>query len=152
MHDGTLETLINRYNKVSFAHNYILGFSDNGKIYAVITDETILPLVCKLDKGSRNNGNSLRFIPTKKQKVILKSLNPICITSVDNFSKLLQSFKYNKGELFEKLITEFFGQEWKKDFIPFTQAGDIIVNNVSYQIKFQYATFITEGTLSRLSA
>ena len=152
MHDSTLETLIDRYNKVSFTHNYILGFSDNGKIYAVITDDTILSSVCKLDKGSRNGGNSLRFIPTKKQKAILKALNPICITSVDNFSKLLQSFKYNKGELFEKLITEFFGQEWHKDFVPFTQAGDIVINDVPYQIKFQYATFTTEGTLSRLSA
>lgn len=150
--NNTLENLIEKYNKVSFAHNYILGFSDNGKIYAVITDETILSSVCKIDKGSRNNGNSLRFIPTKKQKAILKSLNPICITSVNDFGKQLQAFKYNKGELFEKLITELFGQEWKKDYIPFTQAGDIIVNNVSYQIKFQYATFVTEGTLSRLSA
>lgn len=150
--NNTLENLIEKYNKVSFAHSYILGFSDNGKIYAVITDETILSSVCKLDKGSRNGGNSLRFIPTKKQKAILKTLNPIYITSVDSFTKQLQSFKYNKGELFEKLITEFFGQEWKKDYIPFTQAGDIIVNNVSYQIKFQYATFVTEGTLSRLSA
>lgn len=150
--NNTLENLIEKYNKISFAHNYILGFSDNGKIYAVITDETILSSVCKIDKGSRNGGNSLRFIPTKKQKAILKTLNPIYITSVDDFTKQLQSFKYNKGELFEKLITEFFGQEWKKDYIPFTQAGDIIVNNVSYQIKFQYATFVTEGTLSRLSA
>lgn len=150
--NNTLENLIEKYNKISFAHNYILGFSDNGKIYAVITDETILSSVCKIDKGSRNGGNSLRFIPTKKQKAILKTLNPIYITSVDSFTKQLQSFKYNKGELFEKLITEFFGQEWKKDYIPFTQAGDIIVNNVSYQIKFQYATFVTEGTLSRLSA
>lgn len=152
MHDGTLETLIDRYNKVSFAHNYILGFSDNGKIYAVVTDETILSSVCKVDKGSRNNGNSLRFIPTKKQKAILKSFNPICITSVDNFSTQAQSFKYNKGELFEKLITEFFGQVWHKDYIPFTQAGDIVINGTPYQIKFQYATFATEGTLSRLSA
>lgn len=152
MHDGTLETLIDRYNKVSFTHNYILGFSDNGKIYAVITDETILSSVCKLDKSSRNNGNSLRFIPTKKQKAILKRFNPICICSVDNFTKQAQSFKYNKGELFERLITEFFGQVWHKDYIPFTQAGDITINGVPYQIKFQYATFVTEGTLSRLSA
>lgn len=150
--NNTLENLIEKYNKISFAHNYILGFSDNGKIYAVITDETILSSVCKIDKGSRNSGNSLRFIPTKKQKAILKTLNPICITSVDNFTKQLQSFKYNKGELFEKLITEFFGQEWEKDFIPFTQAGDIVINDMPYQIKFQYATFVTEGTLSRLSA
>ena len=150
--NNTLENLIEKYNKVSFAHNYILGFSDNGKIYATITDETILSSVCKVDKGSRNGGNSLRFIPTKKQKAILKSLNPIYITSVDDFGKQLQSFKYNKGELFEKLITEFFGQEWKKDYIPFTQAGDIVINDTPYQIKFQYATFVTEGTLSRLSA
>lgn len=150
--NNALENLIEKYNKVSFAHNYILGFSDNGKIYAVITDETILSSVCKIDKGSRNGGNSLRFIPTKKQKAILKSLNPICITSIDDFTKQLQSFKYNKGELFEKLITELFGQEWKKDFIPFTQAGDIVINDTPYQIKFQYATFVTESTLSRLSA
>lgn len=152
MHDDILETLIDRYNKVSFAHNYILGFCDNGRIYACITDENILSSVCKIDRGSRNGGNSLRFIPTKKQKAILKTLNPFFVCTTDDFNSKLQLFKYNRGELFEKLITEFFGQVWYKDYIPFTQAGDIVINDTPYQIKFQYATFVTEGTLSRLSA
>ena len=152
MDNNRLVNLLDRYNKLSYAHDYIIGFSDGDSIYAVITDSSILSLICKLDRGSRNSGDSIRFIPTRKQKAILKSLNPFFVCTTADFNSKLQSFKYNRGELFEKLITELFNQEWKKDYIPFTQAGDIIVNNVSYQIKFQYATFVTEGTLSRLSA
>ena len=152
MDNSALVNMIDRYNSLSYAHNYIIGFSDDNKVYAVITDSNILPLVCKLDRGSRNNGNSLRFIPTKKQKAILKTLNPFFVCTVEDFNNQLQSFRYNRGELFEKLVTEFFGQEWKKDFIPFTVAGDIVINNIPYQIKFERATFVTEGTLERLSA
>ena len=58
--------------------------------------------------------------------------------------------KYNRGEVFEKLITEYFGQTWVKDNIPYTEAVDIEVDGIAYQIKFEKATFTNEKTLARL--
>jgi hypothetical protein len=66
------------------------------------------------------------------------------------FETLVEESKYNKGEIFEKLVTENFGQEWTKDNVPFTKGGDLTVNGIAYQIKFEKATFTNEKTLARL--
>ena len=66
------------------------------------------------------------------------------------FNELVAESKYNNGEIFEKLVTERFGQTWKKDDIPFTDAGDIEVEGVPYQIKFQKATFCNEKSIANL--
>ena len=66
------------------------------------------------------------------------------------FEEQVASTKYNKGEIFEKMVTEYFGQEWEKDNVPFTEDGDITVNGVAYQIKFQKATFCNEKSIANL--
>jgi predicted RNA-binding protein with PUA domain len=57
---------------------------------------------------------------------------------------------YNRGDVFERLITEKAGQVWTKDNVPFTMAGDIEWNGVAYQIKFEKATFTNEKSLMNL--
>ena len=149
---NTFENLIEKYNALAFTHLYIFGYSENGKIKAAFGTSDDLHKVCKLDKASRNGGNSLRFIPTKEQKKILDTLNGFTLCTAQEFKAIGATSKYNSGEVFEKLITEFFGQKWEKDFIPFTQAGDIEISGTPYQIKFERATFASEKTLERLAA
>ena len=48
-------------------------------------------------------------------------------------------------------ITEYFNQEWKKDSVPFWMDGDITINKVPYQIKFESASFINEKLLAKLN-
>ena len=67
------------------------------------------------------------------------------------FDDMVKESKYNKGEIFEKLVTEQYGQEWEKDSVPFTKAGDIEINGIAYQIKYEAANFTTEKTLASLS-
>ena len=120
--------MISQYNRLSFTHNYILGFADKGIIYAVFTNSSILPLVCCLDASSRNGGYSLRFKPTKAQKEFLKTFQMKAICSEKYFEEVAKNSKYNRGEIFEKMVTEFVGQKWKKDNVPFTKDGDITIN------------------------
>ena len=116
---------------------------------ATTTAET-MPYVCKIDKASRGEGYALRFCPNVQQKlVLLPSAQPLC--SAAYFNELVENCKYNRGEVFEKLVTEYYGQVWEKDNVPFTEAGDIEVNGVAYQIKFQKATFCNEKSLANLS-
>jgi hypothetical protein len=56
----------------------------------------------------------------------------------------------NRGLALEKLITEYFGQEWKADSKCFTECGDININGVEYQIKGHKATFTNEEKLREL--
>lgn len=147
----TLNEMINAYNSVAYTHNYIFGFVFNGVVYEVNTTEEILPEILKLDVASRGYGKALRFCPTKEIKMSLVGIaTPLC--SVEVFTYEVKNSKYNKGEIFEKLVTEKFGQVWEKDNVPFTKAGDVEVNGIAYQIKFEKATFCNEKSLANLVA
>lgn len=139
------------YNKNAFTHLYILGFRLNKNIYFVTVTDKELDFVTKLDKASRGAGYSLRFKPNKTQKNYLMSLGAEVLCSEEFFNELKTMSKYNFGELFEKLVTELNGQEWTKDNVPFTEDGDLTVNGIAYQLKFEKATFITEAQMMRMS-
>ena len=141
------QMMINRYNELSFTHNYIFGFTYQGNVYAVTTTYAILPYILKLDKASRGQGYSIRFRPTKKQKTLLLSKGAELICSYEFFAETVAKSKYNKGEIFEKLLV---GETWIKNSVPFTKAGDITIDGVPYQIKYEGATFTNEKTLARM--
>lgn len=142
-------SLINRYNAVAFTHEYIWGFIYKKNVYMAITSSDVMPFVTCLDKASRGAGYALRFCPNADQKVALMP-NAELLCSETYFNEQVASTKYNKGEIFEKMVTEFFGQEWEKDNVPFTEDGDITVNGIAYQIKFQKATFCNEKSIANL--
>lgn len=143
-------TLINGYNTLSFTHNYIFGFEYKGVVYATTVTAEVLPYILKLDKASRGAGYALRFCPTAEQKIFLLSKGAEVICSSEFFKTEVASSIYNNGEIFEKLVTEKFGQVWEKDNLPYTEGGDIEVDGVAYQIKFQKATFTNEKSLARM--
>lgn len=143
-------TLINGYNTLSFTHNYIFGFEYKGVVYATTVTAEVLPYILKLDKASRGAGYALRFCPTAEQKIFLLSKGAEVICSSEYFKTVAASSIYNNGEVFEKLVTEKFGQVWEKDNLPYTEGGDIEVDGVAYQIKFQKATFTNEKSLARM--
>ena len=141
--------LIDRYNTVAFTHEYIWGFEFKGNIYMAITDASVMPFVTCLDKASRGAGYALRFCPNAQQKMALMPKAEL-LCSKKFFEETVTACKYNKGEIFEKMVTEHFGQVWEKDNIPFTEDGDITVNGIAYQIKFQKATFCNEKSIANL--
>lgn len=144
--------LINEYNRLAYTHEYIFGFTYKGIVYSVKVDAQVLPYVLKLDKASRGAGYSLRFKPTNEQKLYLIAQGATVVCSEKYFLDLVAESNYNKGEVYEKLETEKVGQTWTKDNVPFTEDGDLTVDGIAYQIKFQGATFTNEKTLARLTA
>ena len=141
-------SMISKYNALSFTHEYVFGFTYKGNVYMATVDASVLPYVLTLDKASRGAGYSLRFKPTVAQKITLLPYAEL-LCSVDFFDDTVKESKYNKGEIFEKFVTEKFGQEWHKDNVPFTDDGDVTANGVAYQIKFEKATFCNEKQLQR---
>lgn len=148
-----LIALIARYESRAFTHNYIMGFIYKGAVYAVTTRG--LSFGIKLDQASSKcgGGYSIRFAPTEAEKEAL-ILSGQCelICSEEFFLATVASSKYNKGEIFEKLITERAGQVWEKDNVPFFKGADLTVNGTAYSIKFQKATICTESTLNKIGA
>lgn len=144
-----LQHLITAYNNAAFTHQYIWGFAYKGMVYMAMTSSDVMPYICKIDKASRGAGYSLRFCPTEEQKLLLMP-NAKVLCSKKYFEEVYAASKYNRGEIFEKLVTEHFGQVWEKDNVPFTEAGDITVDGVAYQIKYQKGTFCNEKSLANL--
>lgn len=139
------------YEKYTSVHNYIVGFRANGKIWAYTCDFCAMMNACKLDAASRGAGACIRFKPSAPLKKAMVIAGAVMVTDEATFEELVNSSIYNKGEIFEKLVTEWYGQEWKKDNIPFYQQGDINVNGVEYQIKFEKATITNERQMNRVA-
>lgn len=152
MNTTIFEYLINGYNALAFTHQYIFGFAYKGTVYAVKTDNTVLPYILKLDKASRGAGYALRFKPTNAQKLMLIAKGAEVVGTIEWFKNEIATNKYNIGENFERIITERNGQIWEKDNVPFTIDGDLTVDGIAYQIKYDGATFTNEKTLAKLMA
>lgn len=150
MNTNLFETMINRYNELAYTHNYIFGFTYKGVVYAVKTTNEVLPYILKLDRASRGAGMALRFCPTNAQKLALIGKGAEVVCSKLFFDAEVENCKYNKGEVFEKMMTEKAGQEWTKDNVPFNIGADLTVDEVGYQIKYEKATFTNEKTLARM--
>ena len=144
------KTMIDRYNHAAYTHHYIWGFEYKGTVYMAHTDAAVMPYICKLDKASRGAGMALRFCPKTEQKVLLLPYAEV-LCSAKYFDEVKAECGYNKGETFEKLVTEHYGQTWVKDNVPFTVDGDLTVDGVAYQIKFDRATFCNEKSLANLT-
>lgn len=144
------EKMTKFYDGHAGAHLYIWGFALNGNVWMVKTGNDELNNALMLDKASRGAGYALRFKPNKSVKVWLLSKGAEVLCSEDYFNEQVASSKYNRGEVFEKLVTEHFGQTWVKDNIPFTEQGDINVNGEEIQIKYEKATFINEAQIERM--
>ena len=138
------------YNAVAFTDKYIMGFIVNHVVYFTVCTRELVDRVTCLDRASRGAGFALRFKPNKAQKMLLMTCGAKALCSEKFFNDMVIESRYNRGEIFEKLVTEEFGQVWEKDTVPFTEAGDIEVNGTAYQIKFEKATFTNEKSLANL--
>lgn len=140
----TKRTMIKWYRDKSAADSYIIGFIYNKNIYMVNVAE-IMPRYLSVEEASRNQGENLRLRIKKAHKAELMKKNPICLGSECQ----LVTDKYNKGEIFEKLVTEHYGQKWEKDTIPFWVQGDINIGGKEVQIKLDSATLMNTKQIEK---
>ena len=142
----TKEIMLAEYENYSAADSYILGFVYNKGLYMVEVAKVALDILA-VELASRNQGENLRLRIRKAQKEALVE-NATLIGSADD----LVADKYNRGEIFEKLVTEYYGQTWEKDTVPFWVKGDITLGGKEVQIKLDGATMVNSKLLAKLAA
>lgn len=144
------EKMISIYHLNSASKKYIVGFIRNGKVYYVTVTFEKLNEMLKACKASSKRGgfNKVRiYVSAKLQKEFLENGMALEIGTPDQ----LISNTYNKGEMFEKLITEALtADKWEKDSIPFYMAGDIKLNGENIQIKLNGAELTNEKCLTNM--
>ena len=147
----TRNEMIARYNAIAAATAYIIGVVLDGLLYytmsAHIADEFL-----KLDRMSSKRGGWAKIrvkLTASDRKGLVMGGKAVLIGSAD---LLNTADKYNKGERFERIITETLtGETWVKDSVPFNVAGDITLNGEQVQIKFDGAELTNERTLMRIA-
>lgn len=144
------EMLQNRYHALAYTDQYIIAYKVKGVVYFTLCDSHMVDRVTSVEHGHTGDGFALRFKPNMAKRRLLMSHNCTVLCSEKFLVETTKSNKYNTGENIEKLITEFYGQTWKKDKIPFTESGDIVINGISYQIKYEDGTFTNEKQLASL--
>lgn len=149
----TLTEMINLYNTLSAADAYIVGFILNHLLYYVRFDGHLPTEILKFDHASSKRGGTAKVrvrIGADIRKALVESGRAVLMGS-ENL--LLTDDKWNKGERFERIITETMTAEtWVKDSVPFNVAGDIELNGQQIQIKLNDAELTNEKTLKRIAA
>jgi hypothetical protein len=141
---------IRYYRKFSGADEYIVGFLYKHILYAIQVDE-LMPrwLVMKPEIKGHAEKLQMDLKVKHKKELINKGATPIC--SEEEFLEMNKDM-HNKGFTFERLIFNLNGQgeTWARDTVGFEKCGDININGVEIQIKFQNAQIVTVPTLHRL--
>ena len=135
------------YNETSASHHYIVGFSFKGSVYAVEVNGAIPFNFLRetVTSSKRHGAVALRVYIRKALKMELLET----AKKVGTVEDLKADARYNKGDNFERMICESFGIAWKKDSTLYTEAGDLMVNVIQYQVKYDNASLRNEYTLRR---
>jgi hypothetical protein len=143
------------YRKFAYTENYIIGgvVKNDVKFYFFTGDELINNLT--LSKGSTTGSRGattlrLKFSGDLKKTVENKGFYLCTKDEFENLAKTINGKQANRGLAFEKLIFEYFKQEWKQNNKKFTECGDIVINGIHCQIKTAKATFTNTATLRDL--
>ena len=148
----TREEMINRYNALAVATAYIIGFVLDGSLYYIMSAH-IADGFLKFDRMASKRGGWAKIrvkLTSADRKALVAGGKAVMIGSAE---MLDTDDKYNKGERFERIITETLtGETWVKDSVPFNVAGDITLNGQEVQIKFDGAELTNERTLMRMTA
>ena len=132
------------YLRTSAATAYVIGFILNGVAYMIQVAELKAEWL-RLDRESTSHGGwqKLRLKLSNELKVYWVENGATCLGNPDRVLKLQK----NKGDSFERFVTEYNGQVWKKSSTPYYKDGDITVNGVKKQIKWETASLTNEKVI-----
>ena len=142
------ENAIRYYRKFSGADAYILGFVYEHDLYCILGG-ALMPRFMRVEKSSSKKGGheklQFRLNNVLKEQLIRKGAEKIG-TETD-----LLEIAGNKGVSFERMIYRMNGQEPRpKDSVRFDKGGDININGVEYQIKFDGAQIVEIRSLNKI--
>lgn len=146
----TMDEMATTYNKLAGAHKYLVGFARCSAVYYMMASFDELRAFLKLDRASSKRGGfakiRVRVSSTQAAQLVYTGK----AVKLCDESELNAESKYNKGENFERIVTEkLTGELWVKDSVPFYVKGDITLNGEEVQVKLDGAELTNEKTLAR---
>ena len=128
------------YKRLSKADYYIIGFEQDGLIYAI----DLLTIPPRLVIRESNKIRLKKFSNKDKEYFMRKGAYRLC-------DKALLDNYYNKGEGLERVIKQLHCQDTgKHDNTPFYEQGDVIINGKQVQVKYDRGHMVNHTTLVRV--
>lgn len=135
------------YERFTAAEGYIIGFPIENDVYAIEFDKIPRRLTRVQKECSKLGGGYglyVKITKTDAKKLVKKA------SKVGTLDDITDSI-YNKGVMFEKLIWERNGMEFRgKDSVPFYKSGDITLDGKEIQIKYLHARICYDKVLIKL--
>jgi hypothetical protein len=145
-----LDRMRKEYESHTAAQGYAIGFHIGDDVYCAMLDR-IPRRYTKIQKECSKAGGGYGLyinVNSKKHKQELLKKAIKVGTLAD-----LEDAVYNRGVMFEKLVYEINGQEFRgKDSVRFYESGDITINGKEIQVKYEHARICYDKTLKKLRA
>lgn len=147
----TREEMIFNYEATQAAMAYIIGFILNNRVYRIVMNK-LADDMFGLDRESTSHGGhaKIKLRLTNAIKCRLIEMGAQDIGTPDEI--VGGSDKYNKGDRWERWNAQQAGQEWHKSRTEYYLDGDLTVGGISYQIKFEGASFTNEKVIAKAMA
>lgn len=143
-----LDRMRKDYERFTGAEGYAIGFHVGEEVFVAMLNK-IPRRYTKLQKECSKNGGGYGLYINVRSKKAKNELMKKAV-KVGTLSDL-QDEKYNKGVMFEKLVYEMNGQEFRgKDNVRFTEGGDIVIDGKQIQVKYEHARICYDKTLQKL--
>lgn len=143
-----LDRMRKDYERFTGAEGYAIGFHIGEDVYCAMLDR-IPRRFTRLQKECKKNGGGYGLYISVRSKKAKNELmkKAVLVGKVAD----LKNDKYNKGVMFEKMVYEINGQEFRgKDSVRFTEGGDIVINGKEIQVKYEHARICYDKTLQKL--
>ena len=143
---------IEKHYAESATHHYIFGVEHNGRVTAhlvhldldgfrfIFCDKPTTAHRCTVVKYRSNKRKREWFEANAIQSIDLCTIDELkssCRVRLNRFGK---EYIENCGECFEWLMAQHFGVEQnEKANLKFTDGGDLTINGVPYQVKYERA-------------
>lgn len=138
------------YEKFTAAEGYIIGFPVDNDVYAIQFDRIPRKYTRVQKECSSCGGGYGLYVNVKGKKVAQDLLRKaVKVGTVDEL--IDPNGKWNKGVMFEKMVWEHNGMEFRgKDKVPFFESGDITIDGKEIQVKYLHARICYDRTLTKL--
>lgn len=149
----TMEEMVAIYGKYAGAHKYLVGFTRGNSVYYVLVSFRDLFAFLKLDHASSKRGGHAKIRVRVSSTQAMALINRGQAVKLCGLEELNADSKYNKGENFERVVTELLaGEVWVKDSVPFWVKGDVNLNGEEVQVKLDGAELTNERTVAKAEA
>ena len=150
----TTKNFFRYYNRLNGADRYLLVFKYKRMVW-VVDVEHILPSWCSEALESAQNGGYQKWMlkPSALPKAKLVK-TATCLMTIKEFETQCKASGENRGYVCEMLLCERLNCQpaSSKRNARFDVCGDVVLNGIQYQVKFQNASLTNVNVLHKAQA